>query len=87
MQEATDDSLVSVNRASQVVPALTSEEDAVLKVEIASSGVQAPAVFEQDGTVTDSHNRVAMANELAGQFVTAAFAINGVVTDLQAVTV
>lgn len=63
-QEAAEASFVSVNGAYQVMPDLTSDEYAALKVEITNNGIQVPLVLDQDGSIIDGHNRVAIANEL-----------------------
>ncbi|MEU6388802.1 ParB N-terminal domain-containing protein [Streptomyces sp. NPDC046939] len=50
--------------AYQVMPALTVEEYAALKADIAEHGIRVPVVLDQHGDIIDGHHRVAIAAEL-----------------------
>jgi ParB-like chromosome segregation protein Spo0J len=64
MQEAAEASFVSVNGAYQVMPALSSEEYAALKADIAANGIRVPVMLDQEGDIIDGHHRAAIATEL-----------------------
>lgn len=48
----------------QVMPALSDEDFAALKSDIAERGVQVPVEYDQDGNVIDGHHRVRACEEL-----------------------
>ncbi len=49
---------------SQLLPALTTEEYASLKLDIQSRGVQVPVEYDEDGNILDGHHRVQICTEL-----------------------